>query len=259
MREMIFDESSPFARFDLKGKEITPEMEEQLSAIQQAELSKRREAGATEYAQALKTVVISVDCANKNTERADYTAIGVWYETYEGRHFLVDVIRDKLEFPDLVKAIESTARDHSADLIIVEDAGAGVQYIQTRAGKAPCPIIPVPTNSKSKEFRFDGCIPLIEGGLVFLPKNATWLLEYEAEIAAFPNGDNDDQVDMTSQYLSRHKLSFQRGTRKLSVYAQPGAKPMKRPALLDKHAPHAAGDLDAIKNMKPENRSRIGG
>lgn len=42
---------------------------------------------------------------------------------------------------------------------------------------------------------------VIEAGHVHLPSWATWLGPYMDEMAAFPDGSNDDQVDMTSQAL----------------------------------------------------------
>lgn len=42
-----------------------------------------------------------------------------------------------------------------------------------------------------------------EGGHVFLPNQAPWLAELEAELFAFPNVPHDDQVDSISQALSQ--------------------------------------------------------
>jgi predicted phage terminase large subunit-like protein len=42
----------------------------------------------------------------------------------------------------------------------------------------------------------------IEAGHVFLPKSATWLEEFKAEMLVFPNGKFDDQVDSVSQFLA---------------------------------------------------------
>ena len=56
------------------------------------------------------------------------------------------------------------------------------------------------TRSKqSKKRKIDW--PAIEAGRLFLPENAAWLADYEAELATFPNAAHDDQVDMTSQFL----------------------------------------------------------
>ncbi|WP_217362473.1 phage terminase large subunit [Ruegeria arenilitoris] len=41
----------------------------------------------------------------------------------------------------------------------------------------------------------------IEGGQVRLPREANWLEGFKSEVAAFPNGKYDDQVDSLSQLL----------------------------------------------------------
>ncbi|MGI6620162.1 MAG: phage terminase large subunit [Bacillota bacterium] len=38
----------------------------------------------------------------------------------------------------------------------------------------------------------------MESGTVYFLRNAPWLGEYETELLYFPNGQHDDQVDMTS-------------------------------------------------------------
>ena len=38
-------------------------------------------------------------------------------------------------------------------------------------------------------------------GYVFLPEEADWLVELKRELAAFPMGKHDDQVDSISQFL----------------------------------------------------------
>jgi len=38
--------------------------------------------------------------------------------------------------------------------------------------------------------------------MVFLPKDAPWLLEYVTELTSFPKAKYDDQVDSTSQALA---------------------------------------------------------
>jgi hypothetical protein len=46
---------------------------------------------------------------------------------------------------------------------------------------------------------------MIENGFVHLPKEAAWLAEYLDELAAFPRGRHDDQVDSTAQMLDWFK------------------------------------------------------
>lgn len=44
--------------------------------------------------------------------------------------------------------------------------------------------------------------PAIEAGRVYLPTEAAWLAEYMHELAMFPMGRFDDQVDSTSQAIN---------------------------------------------------------
>lgn len=173
--------------------------------------------------QRLRRVTISVDCANKDTARANPTVIGVWYEDMSRRHYLAEVVRKKMEFNTMVRMVETKAAEHGATAILVEDAGAGTQFLQQRAGLAPAPLIACATGNKSKEFRFDGVTPMIEGGEVFLPYASPWLTEYESELLAFPNAGTDDQVDMTSQYLAWARARGNYGTRRLKT-GQSGGK-----------------------------------
>ena len=163
----------------------------------------------------VKKVVVSVDTANKVTRRSNHSVASVWIEDFEKRHYLVDVVRKKVEINELIPMVEDLARKWSANEIIVEDKGNGTTYIQLRRGKAPAPIIPIqPEDDGSKEFRFDACIPMWEAGEVLLPEEAEWLGDYEEEILSFPNEQND-QVDSTSQYLNRARRRLNLGSKKL--------------------------------------------
>lgn len=162
----------------------------------------------------VRRITVSVDCANKATQRANYSVATVWIETLAGHHYLVHVARKKLELTGLIRLIEDTATQWKANVILVEDKGHGTAYIQQRAGKAPAPVIAIPVDA-GKEMRFDRVTPIIESGVVYLPQSAPWLPEYEAELLAFPNGTDDDQVDSTSQYLEWSAKRIMGGTQKL--------------------------------------------
>jgi predicted phage terminase large subunit-like protein len=170
----------------------------------------------------IRRVVVSVDTASKTNERNDYTAITVWIEDAFRKHYLVDVIRERLEFDDMVKKIEDTVilwngklRGSKVAAILVEDKGSGTQYIQTRRDKAPAPVISIEVGLNSKEFRFDGVTPMFEAGEVMLPSTGGWLPDYERELLGFPSAVYDDQVDSTSQYLAWARLRRRGGTAKV--------------------------------------------
>jgi predicted phage terminase large subunit-like protein len=184
----------------------------------------KRYTGDPRQIETVRRIVVSVDTANKANERNDFTAILVWIESTTGNHYLADVVRERLEFPQMVKKIDDTAKRWKANVILVEDKGSGTQYIQTRQGKAPAPVIGIPVNAQSKEFRFDAVTPTIESGVVYLPEISPWLADYEREVLAFPLGKFDDQVDATSQYLSW--IGNRRGKGRTAKIQTSGGMPM---------------------------------
>ena len=186
----------------------------------------------------VRRIVVSVDSANKTGERNDYTAITVWIEDTQRRHYLVDVIHKKFEFPALCDAIEDTVNKWNKIVpgsrvaaLLIEDRGSGTQYIQTHRDTAPAPLIPIEVGTTSKEFRFDGVLPMFEAGEVLLPETAVWLPDYESEILAFPMGKFDDQVDSTSQYLAWARIRRVGGTKKLSGVGVGKATPIPNPSI----------------------------
>jgi len=52
-----------------------------------------------------------------------------------------------------------------------------------------------------KAIRLDTVTPLLEEGLIYVPQEAPWLLNFKRELEAFPTGKYDDQVDALSQFL----------------------------------------------------------
>jgi predicted phage terminase large subunit-like protein len=177
----------------------------------------------------IKRITVSVDTANTTKARSAYTVCTVWAECVDGCHYLLDVVRKKVEFNELIPLIEDTAARWKAHAILVEDKGNGTAYIQQRAGKAPCPIIPImPEAEGNKEFRFDAVTTQIEGGTVLLPARAPWLADYEAELLGFPNTAFKDQVDSTSQYLNWAGRRRTLGTKKLHGTGHRGTLNKKR-------------------------------
>ena len=52
-----------------------------------------------------------------------------------------------------------------------------------------------------KPARLSSVSTYLESGLMWLPKDAPWLAEFEAELLGFPGTRHDDQVDSLSQYF----------------------------------------------------------
>jgi predicted phage terminase large subunit-like protein len=145
-------------------------------------------------------VIQSWDTATKAGTTNDYSVCTTWLMRGK-EYYLLDVLRKRLEYPDLRRTILSHAAAHLATAVLIEDAGTGAPLIQDlrREGKLrPIPIRP----EHDKIVRLEAQSAVIEAGHVLLPKNAPWLDDFRAEILAFPYGRYDDQVDSLSQFLS---------------------------------------------------------
>src|SRR5690606_9952497 len=93
---------------------------------------------------------------------------------------------------------------HGAQTVLIEKAGLGLNLVQDLLAESPHRF-PNPigiTPQRDKLTRMEAECARIEAGHVVLPRDAPWLAEFLAELLAFPNGRNDDQVDSVSQFLN---------------------------------------------------------
>ena len=144
-------------------------------------------------------IIQSWDTASKADEANDYSVCTTWLVRGETA-WLLDVNRAKLEFPDLRKKIVALAEQRGATLVLIEEAGSGIQLLQDlRTGHAfgVKGIIP----KDDKRTRLLSVSHMIEGGSISVPSDAPWLAAFQREITLFPNGKYDDQVDSLSQFL----------------------------------------------------------
>jgi predicted phage terminase large subunit-like protein len=127
-------------------------------------------------------------------------------------YYLLDVLRQRLEYPDLRRRILRHAETHGATPVLIEDASSGTSLIQDLRHEGKLRPIPVRPD-RDKIVRLEAQSAVIEAGHVLLPEAAPWLDEFQLEILAFPYGRFDDQVDSLSQFLTwaatqrrRHRL-----------------------------------------------------
>ena len=144
-------------------------------------------------------VVQSWDTASKAATSNDWSACTTWLIRGTD-YYLLDVLRARLEYPELRRRIVSHAGAYGASTVLIEDAGSGTHLIQDlqREGKLR-PIALRPEGDKI--VRMEAQSALIEAGHVLLPGSAAWLGDFQTEIMSFPYGRHDDQVDSMSQFL----------------------------------------------------------
>lgn len=148
-------------------------------------------------------VLQSWDMTFKDTDGTDYVVGQVWAR--RGTHaFLLDQVRDRLDFPSTCRAVEAlSAKWPQATMKLIEDKANGPAVITTLTAKVGGMIAVQPQGSKYA--RASAVSPVVEAGDVRLPppELAPWVNDFIEECAAFPTGTHDDQVDGMSQALDR--------------------------------------------------------
>ena len=124
---------------------------------------------------------------------------GYWNEQY----FILDIFRQRagLRAGRKRNAAQNQVREAPWRIIDASDgAGYGIYRTLVASGDFGN-IIPFKSN-KSKEERVYSIAPLLEGGDVFLPKDAAFIPAFRAEYITFPShSEHDDQLDALSQFL----------------------------------------------------------
>ena len=136
----------------------------------------------------------TVDLAASTKESADYTVISVFGHHIESdRLFMLDMLRQRLEAPDIVPAIKKMIGVHNLEWVGIEKTGYQLAIVQFARREG----------LRIKELRADKdkrsrALPLsakMERGLVYFPKDEEWVGEVERELLTFPVGTHDDIVD----------------------------------------------------------------
>ena len=162
--------------------------------------------GANERPERFEHIVQSWDTANKVTELSDFSACTTW--GIRGKDlYLLNVLRKRLEYPALKRAVREQHSLFNAKVVLVEDKASGTQLIQELIADG-CHAVSRYQPECDKVMRLHAQTAIIENGFVHLPEAAPWLAEYLHEMAVFPKGKHDDQVDSTAQFLDWFKRPF---------------------------------------------------
>ena len=140
---------------------------------------------------------VTVDLAISMKATADFTVIAVWAVDGHGTLLLLDLLRERLEAPDIAPRIKKarmaqwqcsfTGVESTAfQLAIVQQLrreGLAVQELRAHRDKV--------ARSVAAQVR-------MEAGTVWFPEGAGWLPTLETELLLFPAGSHDDMVDALS-------------------------------------------------------------
>ncbi len=162
----------------------------------------------------------SWDVAAKAGVDNDYSVCITYLALEKGLILILDVYRDKLEFPDLYRKIFEKMREAQAKYsyldrpfrkLIIEETSAGIGLIQSLKRD----LLPYYAKSVLQPFkpeadkatRLKNISQIIERGFCQFPDdNPPWWKDFKKELITFPNGKHDDQCDALSQLLV-HELT----------------------------------------------------
>jgi predicted phage terminase large subunit-like protein len=149
-------------------------------------------------------VIISWDTALSSSQLADYSACVVLLVRHQSI-FILDVIRARLEYPELKRAVLENyhrwRRLAPSSALVIEQKGSGLSLIQDLRRDNIHAIGVTPDGDKI--MRMAAQTAPIEAGAVHLPARAPWLEEFKKELLSFPASKHDDQIDALSQALQR--------------------------------------------------------
>ena len=157
-------------------------------------------------------IIQSYDTAYSKKETADYSVIttwGVFYPTEDSgpNILLMDMRKGRWDFPDLKRMAKDQYMYWRPDNVLIEAKATGVT-LQQELRRMGIPVTMYSPGGRragqDKVSRAHAVAPMFESGMVWAP-DTYWAQEVIEECASFPNGDNDDIVDSTTQALLRFR------------------------------------------------------
>lgn len=182
-------------------------------------------------------IIQTMDTAYSKKDTADFSVIATWGVFYpdedSGAHIiLLDVLRRRMDFPEL-KRVAKDQYDHwQPDNVLIEAKATGIT-LQQELRRMNVPVTMYSPGGRragqDKVSRANSVAPILEAGIVWAP-DTDWAEELVEECAAFPNGDNDDLVDVTTMALMR----FRQGNF-VSLHTDAGEEPGSEEGLVPEY------------------------
>lgn len=143
----------------------------------------------------IQQVIQVWDTALGGKKKSDFAAC-VTMGIARSRYYVLDVWKEQLKFPDVLKQVELLYDKWQPNRVIVEGGGSasGKATVQVLGRQTRIPFKEHVTVS-DKVFRAETVSPSHESGLVTIMEGGGWQTNFIDQCSNFPNLKNDDDVD----------------------------------------------------------------
>jgi predicted phage terminase large subunit-like protein len=118
------------------------------------------------------------------------------------------VRKGRWDFPELKRVARDEYQYWRPDNVLIEAKATGTP-LQQELRRIGVPVTMYSPGGRrtgqDKLSRANAVAPMLESGMVWYPEGKEWAEDLVEECAAFPNGANDDQVDVTTMALFRFR------------------------------------------------------
>ena len=145
--------------------------------------------------------ITTVDLAVSTKDTADYTVICTATITKDSDIFVEDIIRDRIEAPNLIPILQSVYNKYQPSFIGIEKTGYQLAMVQL-ARREGLPVKELRAD-KDKVARAYPLSAKMEAGKIYFPRQKVWYANLERELLQFPASEHDDQVDALAYIVTQ--------------------------------------------------------
>jgi predicted phage terminase large subunit-like protein len=149
-------------------------------------------------------VVTSWDTAQSVSEGSAYSVGVTFLVRNKNQFFLVDICRERLQYPDLKQKVIEQERKHRPSWILIEDKSTGSPLIQELKASGLMNVIPCRPD-KDKATRMRRHTLLLDSNKLRIPVAAEWRSDFRLEYLSFPYSRTTDSIDAMSQFFEWYR------------------------------------------------------
>ena len=145
--------------------------------------------------------ITTVDLAVSTKDTADYTVICTATITKDNDIIVEDIIRDRIEAPNLIPILRNVYDKYQPSFIGIEKTGYQLAMVQL-ARREGLPVRELRAD-RDKVARAYPLSAKMEAGKIYFPRQKVWYADLERELLQFPAGEHDDQVDALAYVVTQ--------------------------------------------------------